>query len=154
MRPRRIYLPLTREQVQALAADRTLPALMRGYAPAAPTGVDARISPAAAEEESEYTAFMAAAGDPSGVEAGERRIVASADVPVSAVDEESAGPGVPIPVTMREELPVRQIVSIHLDEFARGEGSGAGDGDGSDEAEPDLLWFDITELDTILEELG
>ena len=60
MRPRRIYLPLTHDQLRALAADRRLVAPLEGYAAGAPGRVDARISPAAAEEEAEYLAFVAA----------------------------------------------------------------------------------------------
>ena len=144
MRPRRIYLPLTHDQLSALAADRRLVAPLEGYAAGAPGRVDARISPAAAEEEAEYLAFVAASEHAAALSAGARRVVASADVAPGSVREsgvDEAGGG-PVAVLLGDDVPLRAVVSLHVDE------------DGDDSGEPDLLWYDITELTAVLEDLG
>lgn len=165
MRPRRIYVPLTHEQVRELAAERRLVAPLQGYAAGSPGRVDAKISPAGAQEESEYLAFRAAADHAARLDEGSRRVIASADAPDDEL-REVAGPvsgatSGPVPVVIAEDLPLRAIASLHLDEAvdvpvddavddAVDEAGEAGD----DAAEPDLLWYDITELDAVLAELG
>jgi len=47
-----------------------------------------------------------------------------------------------VPVTTTEELPLRLVVSIHIDEQPA-----------SGDDEPDLLWYDVTEIDTVVAEL-
>lgn len=151
MRPRRIYVPLTHEQVRDLAAERRLAAPLQGYAAGSPGRVDARISPAAAQEDAEYLAFLAAATHAAHLDGGARRVVVSADAPEAAIREVStAAVGVadPVPVVLAEDLPLRAVASLHLDEAVSGVGDDTGDG-----AEPDLLWYDVTELDVVLGEL-
>jgi hypothetical protein len=201
MRPRRIYLPLTHDQLRTLAADRVLAAPVTGYAAAAPGRVDARISPAAAQEEAEYVAFRAAAREATLLSGGARRVVAAADAPDGSHRETSADGTRPVAVVTTEDLPLRNVVSLHLDEDTAEAGAGAGavgvteddgtdDADGSTETdadvvvdvggetdaetdvetdvdqgdidtssegddgeELDLLWYDVTELDAVLDEL-
>jgi hypothetical protein len=142
VRPRRIYLPLTHDQLRSLAADRRLVAPLEGYAAGSPGRVDARISPAAAEEEGEYLAFVAAAAHATTLSGASRRVIASADIAPGSVRESgTASPGGgPVAVLLGEDVPLRAVVSLHVDE--------------ADSAEPDLLWYDITELDAVLDDLG
>lgn len=135
----RIYLPLTPDQLRTLAQTRTLPAALDGFTAAAQGRVDARLSPTAATEEAEYLAFRAAAGDPA---TGSRRIVVSADASTDAVQETEAPAGQPVPVTTSEELPLRLVASVHIDEAPA-----------PLDGEPDLLWYDVTELDGVVAEL-
>lgn len=139
MQHRRIYLSLTSDELRTLASTRTLPAGLDGFTAGAQGRVDARLSPNAATEEAEFLAFRAAAGDP---EVGTRRIVASADASSQTLQETEVLAGEPVPVTTGEELPLRLVASIHIDEDPAPE-----------DGEPDLLWYDITELDTLISEL-
>ena len=164
MRPRRVYVPLTHDQVRELAADRRLAAPLQGYAAGSPGRVDARISPAAAEEEAEYLAFRAAAEHAGRLDEGVRRVIASADAPPGTLREvvasaSGAATG-PVPVVIAEDLPLRAVASLHLDDVghdaqgdvADGDDEAGGDEDGADggAGEPDLLWYDVTELETVL----
>lgn len=145
MRPRRIYIPLTHDHLRSLAADRVLAAPLVGIAPAL-NRTDSRTAAAAAEEEAEYAAFTAAAERAAEQQSGGtgRRVIAAADVPAGALEQRSGSEadvadGGGLEVRTTEDLPIRFIVSLHIDE----------------ESEPgDLLWYDITELDGVLEELG
>lgn len=150
MRPRRIYLPLTHDQLRSLAADRRLVAPLEGYAAGSPGRVDARISPTAAEEEAEYLAFVAASEHAASLSAGARRVIASADVAPGAVRESSDPQTGPVAVLLGEDVPLRTVVSLHVDE------AGAADADenADENDDPDLLWYDITELATVLDDLG
>ena len=159
MRPRRVYVPLTHDQVRELAADRRLAAPLQGYAAGVPGRVDARISPAAAEEEAEYLAFRAAAEHAGRLDEGVRRVIASADALPGTLREvvastSGAATG-PVPVVIAEDLPLRAVASLHLDDA--GDGAEGADATGDDEdgadgvaGEPDLLWYDVTELETVL----
>ena len=141
VRARRIYIPLTHDQLRDLAVERRLAAPIQGYAAGAPGRVDAKLSPAGAEEEAEYLAFVAAADHAGSWPEGGRRVVASADVPPVAVREsgaDSAG-GAPVPVLLGEDVPLRSVVSLHVDE--------------DDSEDPDLLWYDITELALVVQDL-
>lgn len=139
MQHRRIYLPLTADQLRALARTRTLPAPLDGFTAGAQGRVDGRLAPSAATEEAEYLAFRTAAGEPR---KGARRIVASADASQDAIQESEVPAGDPVPVTTSEELPLRQVSSIHIDQDPA-----------TEDGEPDLLWYDVTELDLIVAEL-
>lgn len=155
MRPRRIYLPLTHDQLRALAADRRLAAPLQGYAAGSPGRVDARISPAAAQEEAEYLAFVAAAEHATSLSVGERRVIASADVAPGVVRESGADEpgGGPVAVLLGDDVPLRAVVSLHVDEVV--DTAADEDADGQDvDTLPDLLWYDITELDAVLDDLG
>ena len=169
MRPRRVYVPLTHDQVRELAADRRLAAPLQGYAAGSPGRVDARISPAAAEEEAEYLAFRAAAEHAGRLDEGVRRVIASADAPPGTLREvvastSGAATG-PVPVVIAEDLPLRAVASLHVDEAvddAVDEAVDDREGEAADEdaeetaeesAEPDLLWYDVTELDAVVADL-
>lgn len=163
MRPRRIYVPLTHEQVRDLAIERRLAAPLQGYAAGSPGRVDARISPAAAQEDAEYLAFLAAAAHAARLDEGSRRVIASADAPDGAVREVTAAAGGaasgPVPVVIAEDLPLRAVASLHIDEVAEAVDEEEDASDASDEGpeaadgEPALLWYDITELATVVAEL-
>ena len=151
MRPRRIYLPLTHDQLRALAVDRVLPAPVVGLAPSL-TRTDSRTAPAAAEELAEFAAFTAAADRAAGQG---RRVIAAADVPAASLEQRAGGAslgtaeqGGALEVRTTEDLPLRLIVSLHIDETTTSAQDGGAD------ADPDLLWYDITELDAVVEELG
>jgi hypothetical protein len=169
MSTRRVYLPLTHEQVRGLADERRLAAPVQGWSAGSPGRVDARISPAGAQEDAEYQAFRAAADHALGYEEGARRVIASADASEEAIREVAGTPSGPVAVVVAEDLPLRRIASLHIDEATpetadeseesevaevtedevdapTEDGSSAG-------TEPDLLWYDITELDTVLAEL-
>lgn len=141
MRPRRIYLPLTPGQLDDLATHRCLASPVNAYA-ARPTPRAETRSAAGADEDAEYLAFEAAARQPA--RPGQaRRIIASADAPAGGYREVPTTAGDCVSVVTTEDLPLRAFVSIHIDEQTS---AGAG--------EADLLWYDITELDTVLEQLG
>lgn len=157
MRPRRIYLPLTHDQLRSLATERVLAAPVVGLAPAV-TRTDSRTAPATAEEVAEFAAFIAAAERAVSAVGAGRRVIAAADVPPGALEQRSGsgtdGAGATgdpaegvLEVRTTEDLPLRLIVSLHIDEATDGTGALAGAG-------PDLLWYDITELDAVVEELG
>lgn len=130
---RRVYLPLTRSALVALARDGELAAPLRGHAvtPQLPRGI------LADEEGAEYAAWQRAAKQ-AGKEAepGTRRIVAAADVPGELVGE-LAAPDDPSAIEITQTLPLRRFVSFHVDEEP-----GGGDAD--------LLWYDATELRDVL----
>lgn len=143
MRPRRIYLPLSHDQVRALARDKVLAAPIHGFAAGPPSRVDARLTPAAAEEEVEYAAFAAAAERAVETAPAHRRVIASADAPSSAVDEQPGAPDGTVGIVTTAELPLRHFVSLHIDEDSSGPAGAL-----------ELLWYDITELDVVVADLG
>ena len=136
----RTYLPLSPTDLQALADDRELAAGAVGVA----------VGPGGGEE-AEYAAWLAAAelaGDRvAGAMAGgslaggdgqtgrDRRVIASADVDLARL--EPAVGVQPSAVTVSGSVPLKRIVSFHVDESV---GSGI----------EDLLWFDVSELDEVL----
>ena len=138
----RTYLPLSPTDLQALADDRELAAGAVGVA----------VGPGAGEE-AEYAAWLAAAelaadrvartedsaiGSASAGGSSEvvmRRVIASADLDVAGlVPPVSAAPTA---ITVSGAVPLKRIVSFHVDERV---GSGV----------EDLLWFDVSELDEVL----
>jgi hypothetical protein len=148
MRPRRIYLPLTHDQLRTLAADRVLAAPVTGYAAAAPGRVDARISPTAAQEEAEYVAFRAAAREATLLSAGARRVVAAADAPEGSHRETSADGMRPVAVVTTEDLPLRNLVSLHLDEDTVEASAGTDEVDASEDDGDDTDTSTDTDSDT------
>jgi hypothetical protein len=130
----RIYLPLSGTDLDRLAAGKPL-TLATGHAV---TVRLASATPGADVEELEYAAFLdaaAAAGRMRGRAQTARRVIAAADVAPDAVTEPALPQGrTPAEVSLSAPIPVRAIVSFHVDEH---EG-------GSDDA--DLLWFDASEL--------
>ncbi len=132
----RIYLPLTAADVQTLAGSgEVVPSGAYAVTPALRSDL-----PAADEEEREFVAMsdaVAAAGAlrrsaDRGAGAA-RRVVAAADLESAVVIVSPARPGQARSlVRLQGPVPLRRIVSFHLDEHP--------DGDG------DLLWYDVTEL--------
>jgi len=133
----RIYVPLLPEAVRRLAADREI-----GPAPVAAFGVTERIEradPTGLEEEWEYAALTEAA-DAAALLQGTtvaKRVVAAADVDPGAVSSDGTRESLAA-VTVASPIPLRQVVSFHVDEEA------------GDQGMEDLLWYDATELDEVL----
>ncbi|MDO5502669.1 MAG: hypothetical protein Q4G67_05785 [Actinomycetia bacterium] len=144
MRSRRVYFALTHDQLQTLADERELPSGLEGFTAVEIAGVDARLSPAAAREEAEFVAFSAAAGPDSGSGAGgaARRIVLSADLPRASLQDRPDFADGALGVVTTEVLPLRLVASVHIDEAGTGE------------QPAELLWFDVTELEAVIEELA
>lgn len=135
----RIYLPLTAADVQTLVrAGEVEPSGAYAVTPALRSDL-----PSGDEEEHEHLA-MAEATTASGklrdasasgavADGGRRRVVAAADVDATVVVVTPARPGTPrSAVALQGPVPLRRIVSFHIDEQPGGEG--------------DLLWYDVTEL--------
>jgi hypothetical protein len=133
----RIYVPLTGDDVRRLAATRQVQgAPVRAFAV---TDKVERALPTGDEEEWEYAALteaVEAAGVLQGTAVG-RRVVAAADVDPSWVAGDGLSEGLSA-VTVEQPVPLRRIVSFHVDETA------------GDQGMEDLLWYDVTELDEVL----
>lgn len=132
----RIYLPLTVAALRHLSRIGAIePAPLTAHA----VTTDLRREHGAADdEELEYLAFLDAARSTA---AGGVRVVAAADVDdetlaeVLADDESLSGVRVSAPV------PRRRIASLHV----------ALDQPGDTGKAPDLLWYDATELDVVID---
>jgi uncharacterized protein DUF6912 len=130
----RVYLPLSADDLDALAAGRDL-----GPAPLAAHGVTpalGRPGLTTDEEELEHDAWVAATEEATARAAGARRVIASADVDAAVV----AVPGqsdVPSRVEVGAPVARSRVVSFHVDEEPGGTGTA------------DLLWYDVTELDAV-----
>lgn len=118
----RAYLPATLDDLDALAATRSLP-VTSGIA----------VAPGASEQV-EHLAWVAAAERAAEVAGDRRRVVVSADVDTAALAPTPAAE--PTAVTLVTSVPLKRVVSLHVDEAP---GSGLGD----------LLWYDVTELDQV-----
>lgn len=130
----RVYLPLTAADVRALADGATVGA-NGGYAV---TAALRAAQPSADEEEYEFAALTEAAAAATGLAAGGRRVVAAADVDAEIVDDVSGPePDTPAQIQLIASVPLRRVVSFHVDEHP---GSG----------QEDLLWYDVTELDEVV----
>jgi hypothetical protein len=134
----RIYLPLTAAGLRALAKSRET-----GPAPASAYAVTARLERAnsadLAEEELEHAAFSEAAEAALALQGNEvgKRVIAAADVDPGTVEPDGSREDASA-VTVSEPVPLRRIVSFHVDESA------------GDTGLDDLLWYDATELDEVL----
>lgn len=124
----RTYLPLSLDQLESLVQ----------RAEIAGGAIGVAVGPGGGED-AEYAAWRAAAdlaaelvAEDEG--AASRRVLASADVDIARL-EPPAG-ATPTAVTVSGVVPLRRIVSFHVDEAI---GSGV----------DDLLWFDVTELDEV-----
>lgn len=125
---RRVYLGLVESDLTDVAASTTVPAALAF----AVTDAERAAQPDEDEEDLEFEAMCAAldaAGDRRRTK-GERRVVASADVP-TAQDADRWSVVLPGAVALGD------VVSFHVDEEA-----GAEAGAGYDS----LLWYDVTEL--------
>ncbi|HPF75644.1 MAG: hypothetical protein M9923_03850 [Phycicoccus sp.] len=120
----RVYLPLRRDGLLTLQA---------GVLPA---GAEVIAVAPGATEEREHEAWLQAA-DLAGTWAtadGRRRIVVAADVDETAVDPIPGDH--PMPGVLTVALPLKAVVSFHVDETV---GSELGD----------LLWHDVTEIEAV-----
>jgi hypothetical protein len=133
----RIYLPLNAARLRELATSRVL-----GPAPLTAHGVTGSVragDPNGDQEGWEYLALgEAAEASAASLPPGERRrVVAAADVDGSWVTAPDAD-GVASAVTVSQPVPMQRIASFHVDE--------------KDVADDDeLLWYDVTELDGLLD---
>lgn len=126
---RRVYVPLSRTQLDALAAGREAgPAPVIGYV--APAGLASSLV-----EEAEHAAWLRAALEATALASGGRRVVGSADIDNALLEEVAtvAGGGMPVQIEIGGPIALRRFVAFHIDEEPGGE-----DGD--------LLWYDVTEL--------
>ncbi|MBB4933856.1 hypothetical protein F4561_004676 [Lipingzhangella halophila] len=109
-------------------------------------------SDAAEDEELEYQALLAAAGDSlrllaADPEAPRRRVVLAADVPDRIVEPDPGESGV-ASVTVAGTVPLKRVVSAHVDDEAAATDIEAAlaDPDAADLGEHDLMWFATQEL--------
>lgn len=118
----RIYVPASVREVCALQSSGQIPseAMAFGAAPGA-------------TEDQEHAAWVAAAEAAADLVAptGTRRVVISADVDAALLDP--APTALPARTRITAPVPLRRVVSLHVDEEV---GSGVAD----------LLWYDVTEL--------
>lgn len=130
----RVYLPLDPRALATLSDRRELgPPPLHGHAVTPAQG-----SPGLATEleDLEYAAWSAAAESARDVAgAATRRVVASADVDSQEVQEE--GGEDPTRVVVDAAVPLRTLVSFHIDEEPGGDLAA-------------VLWFDVTELDEVV----
>lgn len=132
----RIYVPLTAASLARLVEQR---AIVDGPSVHAfgVTGRLERAHPGGDEEQWEYAALTEAveSADAYRGPAG-RRLVAAADVDASSVSEVGRSLA---SVDVAGPIPLSRLVSFHIDESAGDTGMG------------DLLWYDITELDQVVD---
>ncbi len=148
----RVYLPLTEAELSALAAGQDL-------SPRPAYAVTVRLasqSPGADVEELEYAAFVDAAAAASrrrtaaqasgGGDLGRRstkRVVAAADVAPEAVTEPALPEGrTAAEVILTSAVPLRALASLHVDEQP------------GSTVDADLLWYDASEVLTVLQLLS
>ena len=132
----RIYVPLNASRLRELGETRTLAGVP--LAAFAVTSRLERLMPLGDEEEWEYAALCDAVEAASWLREKQdaKRVVAAADVEADWVTAGGEGSS-PAAGEVGEALPLRRIVSFHIDEQP-----------GADGAE-DLLWYDATELDEV-----
>lgn len=137
----RIYVPLSRSGLLALARDRVLAPGEDGHlvAYAVTPGLEAA-HPGEGVEELEYLAFCDAAAAARTVResAADRRVVVSADADSAWLSDHDGGTSA---VAVSATLPLARIASLHVDDEAA---QAAGD-----ESPDELLWYDATELDEV-----
>lgn len=136
--PRRIYIPVTRRTLMSLrtgAGVTGTPLLAFAVTEGLRRG-----NPGADEEELEYVAFRdAAAAAP-----GAQRVVVAADVDAETVTDADLPAGSSSAVRVVGSVPLRLMVSIHVEESPRAQGSEQGE----------FLWYDATEIDTVMDLLA
>ena len=93
-------------------------------------------------EELEHAAYLEAAQAAITLQGNEigKRVLAAADVDPGIVEPDGARDELSA-VTVLQPVPLRHVVSFHVDENAGDTGS------------DDLLWYDVTELDEVLRQL-
>lgn len=134
---RRIYVPLDDASLEMLRTRREI-----GPAPVAAHSVTAAQrggGPPTDDETLEYAALLGAATAAAGRRtSGGRRVIAAADVEAALVEEPADPAGSPTRVEVDAPVPIRRVVSFHIDDVPGGTDDG------------DLLWYDVTELDEVL----
>lgn len=140
MRQCRIYLPIDPTAVVALQETRTLMA-REAYAV---TQWLERQYPSEDEDGLEYIALGEAKQVALDADLDHRLVIAAADVDAEHLDMSQPPPGRPASsVVLREPVPLRRVVSFHLEEVPFGARN-----------DPDLLWYDVTELDEVVRQLS
>ncbi|GAA1893424.1 DUF6912 family protein [Lapillicoccus jejuensis] len=129
----RVYLPLGPAGVRTLHQDKGI-RVADGYA--VTTALE-RAHPEEDEEGLEYLALQDALA--AGLAARESRsslvVVVAADVPSDRLDLRAPATSPPSRLALRDAVALGKVVALHVEEPPAG---------GSDE--PDLLWYDVTEL--------
>lgn len=143
MRPVRVYLPLSKDDLEMLIESRSLPMVPAAFAV---TAAVEREDPDGDEDTWEWRAMSDAAAAASAARVGDRpRVIASADLPTDAVGGLAVPPAqTPTPasrVTVSGGLPLRSVACVHVDE------------DGAAPSDADLMWFDVSELREVLDRL-
>jgi hypothetical protein len=137
----RVYVPLARRDLLALAQERALRSGGGGHvvAYAVTPGLEAA-HPAEGAEELEYLAFCDAAAAASRLRESpaHRRVVVSADADPDWLEDAEGGTAA---VSLIADLPLSRIASIHVDDTAALEAG--------DESADEMLWYDATELDEV-----
>lgn len=140
MRQCRIYLPIDLTAVRTLRDSGALEA-RDGYAV---TQWLERQHPGEDEEGLEYLALGEAKQAALAAGRDRRLVVVAADVESEHLDVSQPAQGLSASrVTLREPVPLRRVVSFHLEETPAGSSD-----------DPDLLWYDVTELDEVLRQLS
>ncbi|WP_295702601.1 hypothetical protein [Lapillicoccus sp.] len=140
MRQCRIYLPIDPAAVRTLQETRTLQA-REAYAV---TQWLERQYPSEDEEGLEFIALGEAKQAALDRDQDDRLVIVAADVESEHLDMFQPAVGLPASsVVLREPVPLRRIVSFHLEETPFGSRN-----------DPDLLWYDVTELDEVVRQLS
>lgn len=137
----RIYLPIGRRELDALATTGSLDASEADPRPAFAVTDALRVrAPGLDLEELEYAAFSDAVAAAASARArrGHRRVVAAADADPGWLSPRD-GASVTA-VHLVRAVPVNRVASFHVDED-----EDQGESSGGDE----LLWYDVTELDEV-----
>lgn len=140
MRQTRVYLPLSRTGLRRVAEDSSLDG--SALTAFAVTQHLERAHPGRDEEDLEYLAL----GDATNAalvlrEPGDPVLVAAADVEPESVEAHAPAGGPVSEVRITEPVPLRRIVSFHVE--AAGAQSDSG-------GVPELLWYDATELEAVV----
>jgi hypothetical protein len=138
----RVYVPLSRGDLEELASSGSLPAGPGAAVSAyAVTSALRSRAPGLDVEDLEYAAFSDAVVAASAVRSSprHRRVVAAADADpawlVQGVGEPASS------VVLVAPLPLSRVASFHIDD--------ASAVDDPDEEADELLWYDVTELDDV-----
>ncbi|MEO7059739.1 MAG: hypothetical protein ABI083_08470 [Lapillicoccus sp.] len=139
MRQCRIYLPLDSAGVRVLQESREVGS-RQAYAV---TQWLERAYPAEDEEGLEYLALGEAKQAALAQGRTHRLVIAAADVESELVDARQPPPGASLAqVALRGVVPLPRVVSFHLEEAPVGSSD-----------DPDLLWYDVTEIDEVLRQI-
>lgn len=139
---RRVYLPLTEQQLTALRQTRELAdPWSAGFAV-----TDAVRAEQAGTDDDELCEFAVTQAAARAALQADGVVVAAADIASSGVTEETGDGAASGAVRVSGPLPLKRFASFHLVD------RGAAEDD--PEAEVELSWFDATELDLLLDVIG